>query len=146
MNKKLLVVLIIVLALSGLAILPAYASPPASAPVYHVVRWGETLSSIALRYCTTTWAIAQWNGIANPNLIYAGQILVIYPGYYAPYYCSPYYPAPGCPRVHYVQYGETLLGIARMYGVNVWDIARLNGIYNLNLIYAGQRLLIPCWN
>ena len=146
MFRKLLVGFIIVLTLSGLAFIPTFASPPSSAPVYHVVRWGETLSSIALRYCTSTWAIARWNGIVNPNLIYAGQVLVIYPGCYAPCYCPPCCPTPGCPGVHYVRYGETLIGIARMYGISVWDIARLNGIYNLNLIYAGQRLLIPCWN
>jgi LysM repeat protein len=64
---------------------------------------------------------------------------VIYPGCYYP-------PQPPCVTVHYVSYGETLLSIARMYGVSVWEIARLNGIFNLNLIYVGQRLLIPCWN
>jgi len=142
MGKKILMALIVALALSTLVLPSTSASSPASAPVYHLVRWGETLTSIAWRYCTSPWAIARWNGIANPNLIYAGQVLVIYPGYCYPYRPSPY----GCVKVHYVQYGETLLGIAQMYGVSVWEIARLNGIFNLNLIYAGQRLLIPCYN
>ncbi len=44
---------------------------------------------------------------------------------------------------HRVQYGETLGSIAHKYGVTVWAIAQANGIYNLNLIYAGQVLLIP---
>lgn len=43
----------------------------------HVVRRGETLSSIAARYGTTAAAIARANGIANPNLIYVGQKLRI---------------------------------------------------------------------
>ena len=147
MKKAWLGVLIVLVALGGMLAIPAFASSPASAPVYHVVRWGETLTSIAMRYCTSPWAIARWNNIPNPNLIYAGQVLVIYPGCGCCCYCPPCCPQPaGCPRVHYVRYGETLLGIARMYGVSVWDIARLNGIYNLNLIYAGQRLLIPCYN
>jgi LysM repeat protein len=43
----------------------------------HVVRYGETLTSIASRYGTTVWTLAQLNNLANPNLIYAGQLLVI---------------------------------------------------------------------
>jgi uncharacterized protein YgiM (DUF1202 family) len=46
-------------------------------------------------------------------------------------------------RVHVVQPGENLFRIALNYGVNMYDIARLNGIINLSLIYAGQTLLIP---
>jgi len=45
--------------------------------------------------------------------------------------------------VHIVQRGETLYSIARRYGVNMWTIARVNGIVNPNRIYAGQRLVIP---
>ncbi len=43
----------------------------------HVVRRGETLSTIAAKYGTTVGAIARANGIANPNLIYVGQKLRI---------------------------------------------------------------------
>jgi len=43
---------------------------------YTVVR-GDTLSSIARRFGTSTTAIAQANGITNPNLIYVGQVLNI---------------------------------------------------------------------
>jgi lysozyme len=42
---------------------------------YHVVQAGETLSLIASRYGTTYMAIANLNGLKNPNLIYAGQRL-----------------------------------------------------------------------
>ncbi len=41
---------------------------------YHIV-WGDTLSGIALRYHTTVAHLAAVNGIANPNLIYAGAWL-----------------------------------------------------------------------
>ncbi|MCD6554329.1 MAG: hypothetical protein DRI52_01820 [Chloroflexi bacterium] len=44
---------------------------------YHVVQPGETLYSIALRYGTTTAAIAVANDLSNPNLIYPGQTLLI---------------------------------------------------------------------
>ncbi len=54
-------------------------------------------------------------------------------------------PPGGTPaqRTHTVQRGETLFGIARLYGVSVWSLAQANGLYDLNRIYAGQRLVIP---
>lgn len=41
--------------------------------VYYTVRSGDTLSGIASKYGTTYQKLAQMNGIANPNIIYAGQ-------------------------------------------------------------------------
>ncbi len=55
----------------------------------------------------------------------------------------PPQPPPPAYRTHVVQPGENLFRIALRYGVNMWDIARLNNILNLRLIYAGQVLLIP---
>lgn len=43
--------------------------------VYYTVRSGDTLSGIAAKYGTTYQKIAQMNGIANQNKIYAGQKL-----------------------------------------------------------------------
>ena len=69
--------------------------------------------------------------------IYAGQWLYIPAG-------PPYYPYPPCGSYYTVRYGDTLLGIGRIYGVSAWSIAAANGIYNMNRIYVGQQLLIPC--
>lgn len=55
----------------------------------------------------------------------------------------PVTPPPPAYRTHIVQPGENLFRIALRYGVNMWDIAKLNGIYDLRLIYAGQVLRIP---
>ncbi len=55
----------------------------------------------------------------------------------------PVTPPPTTYRTHVVQAGENLFRIALRYGVSMWDIAKLNNIYNLRLIYAGQVLLIP---
>jgi LysM repeat protein len=102
----------------------------------HIVQRGETLSGIAARYGVNMWALAHANHIANPSRIYAGQRLVIAAGYPAPHW-------GGGGVIHVVQRGQTLSGIACRYGVSVWAIANANGICNPNIIYAGQRLVIP---
>ena len=43
----------------------------------HVVKAGETLSSIARRYGVPLWVLAQVNNISNPSLLYAGQVLTV---------------------------------------------------------------------
>ncbi len=111
------------------------ASPPMD-PCYHVVKGGETLSYIGRLYGVSPWAIAKANCIPNPNRIYVGQVL------YIP--CKWGYPRPGYGRhIHVVMPGENLSMIAWRYGTTVWAIAKANNLYNPNLIYIGQRLIIP---
>jgi LysM repeat protein len=52
---------------------------PVAAPTgtVHVVRYGETLTGIAVRYGVDAWAIAGANNISNLNNIYVGQRLII---------------------------------------------------------------------
>jgi hypothetical protein len=45
--------------------------------------------------------------------------------------------------VYVVQRGDTLYSISRRYGVSMWEIARLNGIVDVNRIWVGQVLRIP---
>ncbi len=126
----------------------------AAAPRYHCVQPGETMFSIATRYGVSSWSLANANGIWNPNLIYVGQMLIVPAanycysgcGYYRPYYPSIYYPRPTYGCNYWVRYGDTMLSIAARYHGDAWTIARANGIYNLNWIYAGQRLYIPGCN
>ena len=141
MRKILLVV--IALVLSVVLLTAAQPSPVAAmGPAYHIVRPGDTLSAIAWQYGLSTWAIANANHLWNPNYIYVGQVLVI------PYYPGPIPgPMPG-PIPHpacsvRVNYGDTLSSIAWRLRVDVWTLARANGIYNLNWIYAGQWLRVP---
>ena len=44
---------------------------------YYIVQAGDTLSSIAARFGTTVASLVSINNIANPNLIYVGQIIII---------------------------------------------------------------------
>lgn len=61
----------------------AHANGPINGNVYLVVR-GDTMFSIAGRFCTTVSPLASANGISNPWRIYAGQSLVIPGGGTAP--------------------------------------------------------------
>ena len=51
-------------------------APEASEEVY-TVKKGDTLSGIASKYGTTYQVLAEYNGIADPNLIYPGQKIKI---------------------------------------------------------------------
>ena len=113
----------------------------AAADTSYVVQWGDTLASIARRFNTTYMAIAQANNIVNPNLIYAGQTLIIPTDGGTPPPAPP--PAPGPGTTYTVQPGDTLYRISVRFGVTVQAIAQANGIRNINLIYVGQVLQIP---
>jgi LysM repeat protein len=128
----------IVLALL-LPALPAGAAPDSQGGAVHVVQRGETLSGIARAYGVSMTALAQANGIRNPNFIYAGQRLAI-PGASGSTAGSGGAAASG--GVHVVRPGENLSTIAARYGTSVASLARVNGISNPNHIYVGQRLTI----
>ena len=51
--------------------------------------------------------------------------------------------AQGSGQTHVVQPGENLFRIALKYGKSYQAIAVANGISNVNLIYSGQKLIIP---
>ena len=48
------------------------------------IQSGDTLGALAARFNTTINALALQNGISNPNLIYAGQLLEVSDGFDAP--------------------------------------------------------------
>jgi len=111
-------------------------TPYAPGSTTHTVQRGENLFRIALRYGTTVQAIASANGIANPALIYVGQVLTIPVGGQPP---SP----PGGGTSYTVRPGDNLFRIALRYNMNYLDLAQYNGIANPSRIYVGQVLRIP---
>lgn len=51
-------------------------------------------------------------------------------------------PGNGC-SWYRVQRGDTLSAIAWRYRSNIWTLAQVNGIRNVNLIFVGQNICIP---
>ncbi|ARI78611.1 LysM peptidoglycan-binding domain-containing protein [Halobacillus mangrovi] len=94
----------------------------------YMVKPGDTLYSISLRYETTVDQLALVNELNNPGLIRAGQILII----------------PSSSKITYtVQAGDTLYSIARKYGATVQTLADANQISNPGRIFPGDKLVIP---
>lgn len=56
---------------------PPAATPASPTPGAYIVRRGDTLAAIAARYHTTVASLMRANNIANPNVIYVGQRLII---------------------------------------------------------------------
>jgi len=129
-GKRAVVVPVSVALLFSLALLPWLPGTAADEPTVHVVRWGETQARIARQYGVTLDALEEANGLEDRNVIYAGQRLII----------------PAMPEsvvVHTVQPGESLLSIAHQYGVSIRELAQRNYILNINLVFVGERLVIP---
>ena len=100
---------------------------------YVVVR-GDTLSQIARKYGTTVQSIVENNNISNPNLIFPGEILNLSSVTYDRY--------DTLHTIYRVKRGDTLTKIAREFNTTVQDIAELNNIKNVNLIFTGEVLRI----
>lgn len=153
---------------------PTYPPPPPSYQIigYWTVQSGQTLYCIGRYYQVSPWAIASVNHIPWPYWVYPGQVLAIpnapwynippgpvcYPGVpnvtptppagvtpTPPAGVTPTPPAPPvCRYYHFVQWGQTLSGIAWYYGTTIQAIMYANpSIINPNLIYAGSTLCIP---
>jgi murein DD-endopeptidase MepM/ murein hydrolase activator NlpD len=111
----------------------------AAATVVHVVAPGETLSGIAGRYGTTSRALAQANGIGNPNLVRIGTRLTVPAGSGS----GGGGGGGGSSTTHTVASGETLGRLASRYGTSIGAIVSANSLSNSNLIRIGQQLVIP---
>ncbi len=110
------------------------ANPNARSNRSHVVKPGETLSSIAAKYSGTSGEqLARVNGILN-NTVYSGTRLFL---------DGPTYKGPaGSEIIYTVRSGDRLGDIAHTHQVTPSAIIAANNISNPNLIRVGQRLTI----
>jgi len=127
----------------------------------YTVQAGDNLTAIANRYNTTLQALMTTNSLTSSSVLYVGQVLqlpaqggVITPA--QPTVVRTPAQTTTTPRpatvittrtvvngYYYVLAGDNLSSIARYFGVDMWTIARANGILNLNHIYSGMPLRIP---
>lgn len=128
------VICVVSLAWTCLPITTAYAQ----GGVVYIVQPGDTLIGIAARYGIPPAQLAAANGLRWNAWVYVGQRLLI-PGTIQTPIVSP---APGG-STHVVQRGDTLSSIALRYGTTVAALMAANQLANPNLIYVGQRLVIP---
>jgi spore coat assembly protein SafA len=135
MNKKLIQSFIILAMLLGMLATTSSAFAAGCANSV-VVASGDTLRKIADRCGTTVSALQRANPeIGNGNLIYPGQVLLL-PG--ARLYGDNGY------DTYVVMRGDTLKSVALQFGTSVDTLLSLNkSITNANLIYEGQRLVVP---
>lgn len=108
--------------------------------VIYTVQPGDTLYQIAQKHGTTVNMIARYNGIPDPDVIDAGRLLRI------PVSEIPKMKPPHCilPTLDYlIKKGDTLAGIAAVYGLDTDGLASFNGISDPDRINEGDVLKIP---
>lgn len=124
---------------------PTVAAPAGSGETStYTVQRGDTLLDIAIRFGTTTEAIAKLNNLPDPDALILGQKLVIPgAGSTAGSASSGGTTAAGSPTTYTVQQGDTLGSIARRFGTTIQELAALNKLADANTIGIGQVLKLP---
>jgi LysM repeat protein len=129
---KRMITLVALTILLFVAAMPAFAGAgggETTGDTTYTVRPGDTLSQIAALFNTTFDTLARINGIGNANLIFSGEALTIEP--------------ETIPTEYTVRFGDTLSQIAARYNTTVSELATLNDIGNVNLIFPGTVLQLP---
>jgi LysM repeat protein len=154
-RKALTVLLLVVLAGLLLAALPASAQSNVSY-VNYTVQPNDSLSKIAVQYCTTWQEIYNLNYAVigpNPNVLTPGTVLVV------PNRCGTGTVPPGCTvydrgpsqyaqgtvsgNVYTVAYGDTWYSVGQRFGLPYQTVQQANGLPENAPLYAGQQLVIP---
>jgi membrane-bound lytic murein transglycosylase D len=117
---------------------PAPAPSPSTTGT-HVVRSGETLSTIASRYRVPTSTLMRLNGLSDPNRLRVGQRLRV--SGTASSVGGGSGGGGGSAATYTVRPGDSLWLIASRYGTTVDRLRRDNGL-NGNALQPGQRLKV----
>jgi membrane-bound lytic murein transglycosylase D len=124
--------------------------------VYHKVRSGDVVGSLAAKYHVSTKQIQSWNGLHGYNIKVGQQLKVYVPERYAnvtPTKAEPTAVATkevsavvtnqnaSAPKFHVVQNGDTLWDIANSYALSVDRLKELNSL-TTNRLEVGQKLRV----
>lgn len=124
-----------VLAISSPGITPP---TPAAGYTIYVVKSGDTLPSVATAFSTTVQIVEQVNKLGDSATLVPGEKLQV------PLPTPTTAPTRLATGDSYtVKSGDTLAAIASSFGVSVDDLAKANGIQDVDTISVGQVLAIP---
>ena len=103
----------------------------------HIVKTGDTISSISKTYSISKDLIIKLNKLKNENYIYVGQNLIISES------------TENSPKqlglinnYHIVQIGENLTDISSKYNLNLGYLIKINNLKNPDSIEVGEKLLL----
>ncbi|MBE6146407.1 MAG: LysM peptidoglycan-binding domain-containing protein [Firmicutes bacterium] len=97
----------------------------------YLIRYGDTLSSIASKFNTKESTIMELNNIPFPDMIREGKEIIV------PIKKEKYF------EYYTIEKGDNLYSIARRYNINPDLLAILNGLNSDDYIYPNQQILIP---
>lgn len=108
---------------------------------FHVVRRGESLSTIARRHGVSTNTLAAWNGMATSDTLRAGRKLTVRSGG-GSRAAQGTVASDGSKTTYTVRSGDTLWHIAQRFSVSVSQLLSWNGLSKSSLLKPGQRLTV----
>ena len=103
----------------------------------HIVKIGDTISSISKFYSISKDLIIKLNNLKNENYIYVGQNLIISESTENSKQQSDL-----INNYHIVQIGENLTEISNKYKLNVGYLVEINNLKNPDSIKVGEKLLL----
>lgn len=109
--------------------------------VYHKVKAGETMASIATKYKVTTQQLMEWNALRTSN-IYVGQRLKVKVGEPKSVVEEKVTPPEPVKKYYSVRSGDTFARIADRHGLTQTQLSRLNPGLNINKLRIGQQIRI----
>jgi len=129
-----LFITLLTVSLLGVAIFPvvAQSSNLASGPIY-IVKQGDSLNEIAIRFGLSAEEIQTANGIDDPNSLFIGQNLLI-PGLEG---------VTGILTSEVLPLGISLNNLSRQYQVDIGDLVTLNRLTSPSEIIAGVSFILP---
>ena len=119
-------------------------SPDLANYIYHKVKSGETMGSIATKYAVSVEQLMEWNALRTTN-IYVGQRLQLKsgPGGANQQPETPKIEPPKPVKKYYsVKSGDTFTKVASKHGLTQAQLTKLNPGININRLTVGQRLRV----
>ncbi|MBN1122727.1 MAG: LysM peptidoglycan-binding domain-containing protein [Anaerolineae bacterium] len=108
----------------------------------YIVQSGDSLYGIADKFGLEIYDLRKINGMNEDQGIHPGDRLIVSISAAATSTGATAMPTPRPPLYHTVVEGDTALGIALLYGIEVGDLYTLNDINDATVLFVGDQLLI----